>query len=190
MQTKSRNRLALATLAALTALLAALWAFPRHLLCVDDPAPRADVIVLLGGRAPERVERAAQLFLAGDAPRILVSGAGDTLDNQRVLLARGVPEPAIQLEDQSQSTRQNALFSLPLLRAMHAQKVILVTSWYHSRRALHSFRYYGPGLTFYSCPSHFAIDRTAWSAQGTWRHIRAEYVKIPVYWLCYGISPF
>ena len=38
---------------------------------------------------------------------------------------------------------------------MGAQRVIIVTSWYHSRRALACFEHYAPDMKFYSRPSYF-----------------------------------
>jgi len=66
-----------------------------------------------------------------------------------------VPETAIQVEDHSINTKENAEFSLRRLRALKSQRVILTTSWYHSRRALKCFRHFGPELTLYSCPAPF-----------------------------------
>jgi uncharacterized SAM-binding protein YcdF (DUF218 family) len=42
-----------------------------------------------------------------------------------------------------------------LLRQMGAKRVIIVTSWYHSRRALACFEHYAPDIKFYSRPSYF-----------------------------------
>ena len=89
----------------------------------------------------ERPERAAELFKEHAAPRIIVSGFGDCEINRRILLKAGVPANAIQLEDRSRTTRENAGFTIQLLRAENVHRVILVTSWYHSRRALACFEH-------------------------------------------------
>src|SRR5579859_6629322 len=86
---------AAATVLALLLLIAAL--FPRHLLLLDSGPVSADVLVVLGGGSGERVNTAAQLFKAGAAPRLIVSGAGDALDNKRLLVNRGVPAEAIEV---------------------------------------------------------------------------------------------
>ena len=62
----------------------AAFIFPQEILCVDSGDVQADVIVLLGGGAGERPTRAAELYHAGVAKRIVVSGAGDTDDNRRL----------------------------------------------------------------------------------------------------------
>jgi uncharacterized SAM-binding protein YcdF (DUF218 family) len=174
---------------ALLLLLTALWLFPQQVLVVDDGNVKADVIVLLGGGSGERPTRAAELFRSNAAPRILVSGAGDTDGNRLLLMHRGVPASAISLEPNSRTTKENALLSIPLLRANGAKRVILVTTWYHSRRALKCFRHYAPDLTFYSCPSYYGFARSDWSHDHLRRRINAEYAKTLGYWLCYGVFP-
>ena len=58
------------------------------------------------------------------------------------------------------TTRENALLSIPLLRSHDDTRVIIVTSWYHSRRALNCFRHYAPDLHFYSRPSYSGFARS------------------------------
>ena len=174
----------------LAVLLSAALLFPQQTLCVDSGNVRADALVVLGGGSYERPIRAAKLFRSGAAPRVMVSGAGDDETNKRLLVSNGVPSPAIELEGKSRSTKENAQFSIPLLRALGAKHVVIVTSWYHSRRALHAFRHYAPDIQFYSRPSYYGYPSSQWSREGISRHIRAEYLKLPGYWLCYGICPF
>jgi uncharacterized SAM-binding protein YcdF (DUF218 family) len=176
--------LALLSLLALTAFL-----FPQQILCVDSGDVQADAIVLLGGGAGERPTRAAELYHAGVAKKIIVSGAGDTDDNRRLLVHRGVPASAIQMERDSKTTKENAMFSIPLLRNLGAKRVIIVTSWYHSRRALRCFQHFGPDIQFYSRPSYFAYRRSDWSSERTARRIRIEYSKILWYWFRFGVWP-
>jgi uncharacterized SAM-binding protein YcdF (DUF218 family) len=205
----------------LALLVSAAFFFPQQVLCVDSGDVQADALVVLGGGSYERPTRAAELFLAGSAPRIILSGAGDAAENQRLLLSKGVPVAAIELEGKSRSTKQNAQFSIPLLRGeggkaeggkaetlksegrgaedrgqktedgrrktAGAKRVIIVTSWYHSRRALHTFQHYAPDMQFYSRPSYFGYPRTQWSRGGISGYIRAEYLKLAGYWVCYGV---
>jgi uncharacterized SAM-binding protein YcdF (DUF218 family) len=169
---------------------AALFFFPQQFLCVDSGPAKADVIIVLGGGgAHERPVRAAELFNEHAAPRILISGAGDDEINRRALIRYGVPASAIEIEGQSRTTRQNAMFSVALLRAQHVQSAIIVTSWYHSRRALCTFEHFGDGIKFYSCPSHFLYDHFGWPYKFS-REIYLEYLKIPGYWVAYGVCPF
>ncbi len=187
---KTLRRLAFFVALLVMILLLAAFLFPRQVLVIDDRCSQADVIVLLGGGSGERPARAAELFRAGVAPKILVSGAGDTSGNRLLLMHRGVPSSAIQLEADSKTTKENAQFSMHLLRAAGAKRVVLVTSWYHSRRALKCFRHYGPDIAFYSCPSYHGFEPTEWSKEHLRRRIRAEYLKTLGYWVYYGVCPF
>ena len=147
-------------------------------------------MVVLGGGAAERPERAAELFTNQAAPRIIVSGWGDCTINRHLLIEDGVPAKAIGLESQSRNTRQNAEFTVKLLREQKASHVILVTSWYHSRRALATFRHYAPEITFYSRPSYAGYARADWPGPRYIGHIYWEYPKLLGYWVGYGIRPF
>jgi len=130
-------------------------------------APR-NAIVLLGAgttRVPDgtvepsfyafgRIARAAAVYQAcrtsGNDCKLLVSG-GDAVHSGRAealvygdLLARmGVPRGDLILESRSLSTWQNAQFSRPLLATYHPQKIVLVTSGMHMRRALLYFGHFG-----------------------------------------------
>lgn len=164
--------------------------YPEKILCVDSGPANADVIVVLGGGLHERPARAAELFKAHAAPRILLSGEGDDEINRQLLLQAGVPANAIEVEGKSGTTQENAQFSLEKLRAEKVHRVLLVTSWYHSRRALKTFEHYGPDMNFFSRPSYFAFDYADWKDAKVRRKIRLEFLKLPGYWLRYGVNPF
>jgi len=178
-------------LAALVVVFAAVaWFFPQQVLTVDSGPVTADVIVVMGGAWLERPQRAAELFKQDEAPKILVTGAGDCQLNREFLEKDGVPAAAITLESKSRTTRENARFSIPLLRQMKAQRVIIVTSWYHSRRALACFEHYAPDIQFYSRPSYYAYPKTEWRPKGISVYVKSEYLKLLGYWVCYGVCPF
>jgi len=174
----------------LVLLAAAALLYPQKFLCVDSGSVKADVMVVLGGGSHDRPERAAELFKQRIAPRILVSGLGDCAIYRRSLIQAGVPAQAIQMEDRSRTTRENAILAVNQLRHQGARRVIIVTSWYHSRRALACFEHYGPEIQFYSCPSYFADTRPDWVRHGLSHRVYLEYPKLLGYWMCYGISPF
>lgn len=125
--------------------------------------PPADVIVVLGGaispgvphwhpdinlgEASDRIFKAAELYQLHKAPQILYSG-GPTNDTggseaksaAELLTQLGVAASAITVETNSRTTRENAAFSLPLLKAMGAHQVLLVSSAWHLPRATDNFR--------------------------------------------------
>jgi uncharacterized SAM-binding protein YcdF (DUF218 family) len=73
---------------------------------------------------------------------------------------------------------------------MGAHRVILVTSWYHSRRALACFEHFAPDMKFYSRPSY--VEDHSWKLNrgGYSKHVNIEYVKILGYWVGHGVWPF
>jgi len=171
-------------------LAAALYFFPQTFLCVDSGPARADVIIVLGGGGShERPQRAAELFFQHAAPRILVSGYGDDEINRHILMRDGVPPTDIELESKSLTTRQNAQFTYQMMRSENVHSAIIVTSWYHSRRALKTFEHFAPGIKIYSRPSYFNFSHSHWDREFT-RHVYFEYAKIPEYLLRYGVWPF
>ena len=176
----------------LLAVLAATFTYfyPEKILCLDSGPVTADAIIVLGGGSHERPLRAAELFQAHAAPHIFITGGGDDAINRRLLLAAGVPETAIEVENKSRTTFENAEFTLPLLRAAKIERVILVTSWYHARRAQKTFEHFAPELEFYSRPAYFAFDRSDWRRLGVEHKMELEFLKLPGYWIRYGINPF
>jgi len=180
--------------AALLTVLVAVAAFfyPEKFLCVDSGPVKADAIVLLGGGfgSHERPQRAADLFKEHDAPRIIVTGFGDDEINRRLLLQAGVPAAAIQVEGKSKTTRENAEFTSKLLRAQKLNRVIIVTSWYHSRRGLACFEHYAPEIKFYSRPAYSGLKQGGQRDKKSSKYVYLEYAKLPGYWVCYGVWPF
>ena len=182
-----RTAIIVIALVALVAVLA--YFFPQEFLCVDSGDVPADVLIVLGGGLHERPQRAVELFNQQAAPRIILTGEGDDGINHHILLANGIPAGVIQVENKSETTQENALFTIKLLRAEGVHSAILVTSWYHSRRALKTFEHYAPEIKFYSRPSYFGFKREDWKTHNTQRSMRLEFLKIPGYWFRYGVNP-
>jgi uncharacterized SAM-binding protein YcdF (DUF218 family) len=183
-------KLSIGVVLLLTLLALAAYFYPEKFICLDSGKVSADVIIVMGGGSHERPLRAAELFKQRAAPRIIITGVGDDQINRRLLLAAGIPASAIQVEGKSTTTRENAEFTLKLLRAENLHNAILVTSWYHSRRSLKTFEHYAPELKFYSRPSYFAFAREDWTRLGINKRMRLEFLKLSGYWLCYGVNPF
>jgi uncharacterized SAM-binding protein YcdF (DUF218 family) len=183
-------RTAISFILLVTLVAVAAFFYPEKFLCVDSGKVSAEVIVVLGGGSHERPLRAAKLFKQRAAPRILISGAGDDEINRQILISSGIPASAIEIEGKSTTTHENAEFTIKLLRAEKIHSAVLVTSWYHSRRALKTFEHYAPDIRFYSRPSYFAFARDDWKKSGINKRMRLEFLKLPGYWIRYGICPF
>lgn len=176
-----------------------------------EAAPVADAIVVLGGAvgpldptfgpdlksAADRVLHGARLYRAGKANWVVAVGGtfdasgllGPEADAMAALLKEwGVPDSAIVREGQSLNTRQNALRTKPILDALQAREVLLVTSALHMRRAVAAFRMAGiaviPSATDFETLVRSA-SATDWlpDADALWGTTRAikEYVGFLVY---------
>jgi uncharacterized SAM-binding protein YcdF (DUF218 family) len=132
-------------------------------------ASTAQAIVVLGGylrlepRIPRPIEigssgdrllAAVQLYRAGKAPLILLSGGNvpflsssasppEAIAARDILEQWGIPASAILIEGASKSTHENAEFSRRILAEKGISRILLVTSAYHMRRALGTFRQTG-----------------------------------------------
>jgi uncharacterized SAM-binding protein YcdF (DUF218 family) len=157
----------------------------RALLCVQTGAGHADVIVVLGGESVDRTRKAIDLFHHGAASRVLVSGGGDASFIRDELVRGGVPADVIEIEDLSRNTKENAEFSSRVLKKEKVQRAIIVTSWFHSRRALNSFRRFSPQIRFSSFPAN---HHEPFSAEAG--HVFQEYAKTLWYTFRYRILPW
>jgi uncharacterized SAM-binding protein YcdF (DUF218 family) len=111
----------------------------------------AEVIVVLGaaqydGRpSPQlaaRLDHALQLWNAGIAPQVMVTGGnrpGDRFTeaaaSRAYLVERGVPNDAILDEDEGTTTYESIDAVADLLEAAGVERVVLVTDPYHSLRS-------------------------------------------------------
>jgi uncharacterized SAM-binding protein YcdF (DUF218 family) len=187
---KKRMRLALAGLALLAMAVPLGWLAAPRLLRVDTGAPASvDAVVVLGGEPCTRPERAAKVYHATHPPLVIVSGYGDCEDVRRLLEARAVPQERILTECESHSTFDNARFSVKLLRERHVTNAVIVTSWFHSRRALASFRSAAPEIQFYSQPTPIPSDNLESPEGPTRSRVLREYVKLVYYWVAHGVGP-
>lgn len=181
-------RLVIALFFVTITLAAAAFLFPQQVLTVDSGDTKADELVVLGG-GDGRAARAAELFKQGAAPGVLVTGYGDCELNVQILENNGVPASVITMEPAALTTLENAEFSIPLLRKMGAHRVILVTSWFHSRRALACFEHFAPEIKFYSRPSYIDYQPKKLNREGFSEYVNFEYVKLLDYWIAHGIWP-
>lgn len=103
--------------------------------------------VLAGGRAGRplhaRVVRASQLYAAGVAPRIVMTGGvgrfppAESVVATRLAIGMGVPDSAIDREERSTSTEENAQYAAALLG--RSARVLVVTDRFHVVRSRRVF---------------------------------------------------
>lgn len=184
---KARWLLKLALLLQGLALLA--WCVAPRVLTVDSPDKHGDALVLLGGDVAERTWRALELFKAGHFEKIVVSGDQEDAPMSRRLVLAGVPEEKILVENKSQTTKQNAEFAVPLLRANGIKRAVIVTSWYHTRRALATFRHEAGDIEFAVAPAFSGANTKGRAALDNFFVVSREYLKLGYYGLRYGVNP-
>jgi len=160
------------------------------ILCVDSGRRPADAIVLLGGDAAERTWRVLELFKTGNHRLVFVTGDGPQCSMSKRLELAGIPASRIVLETNATSTKLNAQLTVPLLRQQGVKRAVIVTSWYHSRRALASFRHFAPDIELSSIPAFSGSTMKGKPALDDVFMVYREYLKLAYYWVRYGISPF
>ena len=120
----------------------------------------AQAIVLLGGAArghthmgrysdlnqhADRLVHAVELYRAGKAPLVIISGGaaeGNRPEASQIadlVAVMGVPRSAIVEEVESRNTYGNAVYVAQILRQRNLERVLLVTSAFHMRRAQAAF---------------------------------------------------
>jgi uncharacterized SAM-binding protein YcdF (DUF218 family) len=133
-----------------------------------------DVVVLLGGLVDHRaskdwgetayndnIERLLatfQLLRSGHAKNAILSGGTVTPDDEIVegqaladqLAAWGIERDRLLVEGKARNTRENATYSKEIILARGYERVLIVTSAFHMRRAADAFR--GAGLEFDTLP--------------------------------------
>ncbi|MCX8156977.1 MAG: YdcF family protein [Verrucomicrobiae bacterium] len=172
----------------LFAALAAVLAWPAYenaagILSAENACCQAQAIIVLGGGTPERQIKAIELYKQGVAPLVISSGDGEPETAIYIYLYQGVPKNALLLETKSKSTWHNAKYTVPMLRERGITNVILVTSWFHSRRAQWTFQQTAPEISFHSCPTYWGVKRDLWKPCGLKRYVGMEFIKTPLYWL-------
>src|SRR6185503_9063893 len=119
-----------------------------YYLSPQSPLAKSDAIVAIsGGDTEARTAEAVSLYKGGWAPHLIFSGAAaDTSgpSNARAMATAaetaGVPKSAIQLDETSANTEQNATDVAAIIHNQGYHSIILVTSPYHQRRAYVVFR--------------------------------------------------
>lgn len=126
----------------------AMYLSPDDLRSCTEPqalgtCSRVDAIVAVsGGDTYARADEAIKLYEAGWADTLIFSGAAADSSGPsnaeamaRQAVRAGVPETAIITEELSRTTAENALNTSKFIADQSIERIILVTSAYHQRRA-------------------------------------------------------
>jgi uncharacterized SAM-binding protein YcdF (DUF218 family) len=184
------------------------WGGAR-VLSVQAELPRADALAVLSGSTAyvERARRAAQLFHEGRAPRVVLTDDGRRggwsnaerrnpyfVERAAEELRRaGVPAERIEILPRIVTgTHDEAVLLREYAGARGVRSLCVVTSAYHSRRALWTLRraFEGSGvevgLSAAPAGGLTPAPATWWLSALGWQMVAGEYLKFTYYWLHYG----
>lgn len=184
--------------------------FLADYLIIEKPLLKADAIFVLGGSSAyiERNQQAALAFKEGIASKIFLTNdgykGGWNKKEQRnpyfvekarwELIAQGVPAEAIEvLPEIVNGTRDEGDLFAKVFQERDLHSVLLITSPYHSRRALWTFQ---RAADKSNLPVEIGIKTTPvgqqtplgfvwWMKSAGWQWIIGEYVKGAYYWMFY-----
>ena len=171
-------------------------------LVISIPVPDPDAIVTLASHEWERLPMAARLatrypnaaLLLTEPREVNLYNCHDCARRVGRLVRAGVAEPRIHvLPIPTSGTHGEALAALAFARRERVRRLVIVTSPYHTRRALATFRtvFAGTGTTIGIEP---AADSSPAQPVSWWRtpydrwYVRYEWAAIAYYWLRYGVN--
>lgn len=136
----------------------------EYLARADWPAP-SDVIFVFGSQDLAVPRRAAELYRAGHASSVLVTGRfgpmtaevfekAEALVFRDELIRQQVAEHAITTEEEAGNTLENVRFGMAALRAagQRPRSALLVSKPFVTRRCLATFRKQHPEVMVRGCP--------------------------------------
>jgi uncharacterized SAM-binding protein YcdF (DUF218 family) len=208
-QKKSRGRWRILRIAAVAVIIWSGLAFiaARSLITRAELAS-ADALVVMAGSSTylERTDWAARLYREGRAPLIILTNdgvrGGWSVAEQRnplfvelaaaELRRAGVPGEKIEIiQETATGTYEEALRLREYSVAHKLRSILVVTSAYHSRRALWTLRrvFEGSGIEIgLDAPApgiQTPTPATWWWHPMGWQIVPGEYVKIIYYWMKY-----
>jgi uncharacterized SAM-binding protein YcdF (DUF218 family) len=145
-----------------------LWDY--HLL--NNKMEKADCILALGSHDLRVPERAAELYLDGFAPLLIMSGGLGNFTQEiwtekeadkfaAIAIEKGVPPEAILIENNSTNTGENILFTQQLLKekGLDPQSFIVVQKPYMERRSYATFKKHWPDKKLLVTSPQISFDK-------------------------------
>jgi uncharacterized SAM-binding protein YcdF (DUF218 family) len=169
-----------------------LGALGSYLVQAGPPQKADAALVLAGDGWGNRILTAAQLARAGFVPKVLVSGPDGAYGNHECDLAipfavkHGYPESYfVHMENSARSTVLEAQAILPVIRRMGIQRLIVVTSNFHTRRAGTIYGKLAPELTILmvAAPDEFFTAGDWWHSREGQKTFVVEWEKTVANWI-------
>lgn len=184
----------------MVAVVGVLYVYPRpvlyplgaYLVKTDESSKCDCLFVLAGDFHGQRIMKAAELYRAGMAPKVFVSGPegayGMTEDELAIPYARkngAADVPFIGIPNGARSTVTEAQAVLPRLQAEGCRSVMVVTSNFHTRRAGNILRRHWPGLEvrMAAAPTEDFDVNSWWQKREHQKTLFFEWTKTVADWL-------
>jgi len=131
-------------------------------LAAEAAPGQADLAFVFGTRHDEPAYIAADLLRRGVVSYVTLTGGRNRLTGENealahlaILVREGVSPERIIVENSSTNTLENVTFALPKIAARlpldSIQAVVVVTKWYHCRRAIMTLkRHLPPGIRYFT----------------------------------------
>jgi uncharacterized SAM-binding protein YcdF (DUF218 family)/glycosyltransferase involved in cell wall biosynthesis len=168
-------------------------------LKISEPARPVDAIVVFaggvgesgeaGGGVQERISQAISLYKQGIAPQMIISSGFIFVQREAQVMKTiattdGVPAEAITLEERARNTYEYVVMTNQILAERGWRRIVLVSSPYHMRRALMTWRKVAPNVEVIATPPssslYYTHSRGASLVQI--RGLLQEYAGIVYYW--------
>ncbi len=168
-------------------------------LVIDDDNYKSDVIIVISGGQGERVKHAVKLFQNNYADTLILSGCpgnenlNEAIPMHDLAVSLGVPSENIiidVLERHGLGTGEQAVTIRDVLKKHNFKSCILVTSNFHTRRALFIFKRALKNMDMklsIAYPEEDSFDPSAWwKSKRNFSIVLDEFVKLVWYWISYS----
>lgn len=165
----------------------------------DDTPQPADVIIVLGGGVvkeiqflpfgpQERVQKGIELYRDGYADYVIMTGGvveGESYTESQFMREYaellGLPDEAIIEESQARDTYENALYSLQIMEERDWQTALVVTSYFHTKRACNVFKKQDADVTCVAAYPSESFQRNPFRNYIEFRSIVRDYLATVYY---------
>ncbi len=112
----------------------------QYLYVNDGIPPQTQALMALSGGEEDRMQKTIELYHHFPIRWVLLSGgpmnAQETWGQRLLHQAQtgGIPKAVCVVEDRAHSTYTNFEFMMPVIEKLRLTDVVVVTSWYHTRR--------------------------------------------------------
>ena len=150
------------------------------------------IVAISGGDTTARANQAIELYKNGWSNVLIFSGAAQDKTGpsnaavmKQTAIQAGVPANSIYIDENAETTQQNASKTQAIFDELGIKKIILVTSGYHQRRASLEFNKLTSGVTILNHPVLTDQDWSFWwwaTPRGWWL-AGSELVKIVIFYV-------